>query len=241
GPGMDGIVRGLQAGDRFVARISYLAKGPEGDDLPADRKLADSHRFRILEVLEPSYPELGDEFAARVGKFESLEDLRKSLRESFRERFEKEAREQLETQARKELVERNEVDPPRYMVANIAIGILGAVEDTPGDEEQQKATSEIAFRLAESRAREYLVLRGIALAEGIEVSGEDIEKARREGESDASVRDRIRNARALELVTSAARIEEVPIEADRSADGEQDAGWEWILVEGDSDSGPGEG
>lgn len=238
GPGLDAIVTGLQAGDRFRARISYTEQ--DEDQGSGERKVADVHRFRLMEVLEPSYPELDDEFAGKVGKFETLESLRSSLAESFRERFDREAQEQLETQARKELVERNDVTPPRYIVGNIAVGILRSMEDVQGDEERERKAREFAWQLAETKAREYLILRGIARAEdAVVVTEEEIEAERREGESDASVRDRLRNRKALELVTSEAEVEEVSQDAETGVEGreggEQD--WEWILVEEASEEG----
>lgn len=232
GPGFDDLVRGLSAGDSFTARMVPA-------DTDADWK-GDPHTFSVLEVREPVLPELDDELAKKLGA-EDLEDLTGRIRSDLEERIEEDRKRFLEQQAVKELISANGFEPPKYMVDNLTRDFLGRLSDSEPDEE----TVEGARKVAADKVREFLLLRAVAEAEDIEVPQEDIEEEKSAEEDASSVRDRLRNRRALELILQSATI--TTREPDQSEEQQQNGQqspeqpWTWELADGDEPSGDGEG
>jgi trigger factor len=232
GPGFDALVKGLSAGDSFTARM--VPSDPQ-----ADWK-GDPHTFRVLEVREPVLPDLDDELAQKLGA-ENLEDLTGRIRSDLEERIEEDRRRFLEQQAVGELISTHGIEPPEYMVENLTRDFLGRLPD----EEPDGETVERARKVAADKVREFLLLRAVADAEGIEVAEEEVEGERSPEEDAASVRDRLRNRKALELILESATITtREPEEPDGGEEAGQDAQaqpWTWELADGEEPSADEEG
>lgn len=242
GPGFDGLVEGLSKGDTFVARMAPT--DPEAD------WEGDPHTFEVMEVREPVLPELDDELAKNLGA-EDLEDLTGRIRSDLEERMDEDRRRFLEQQAVSEVLKANGFEPPEYMVQNLTRDFLGRLQE----EEPDEKTVESARKVAADKVREFLILRAIADAEEIEVSEDEIAEERSEEEEASSVRDRLRNRKALELIIENATIKtREPEEEDSGteragAEAEAGAGqpWTWKRAEAggaegeDSGPAPGEG
>ena len=216
GPGFDGLLPGLSAGDRFSARMEF----------PGLEEEPPATEFSVVEVREPKYPELYDEFAKTAGGFESILQLREKLRENISEKHQAERRSFVESVALDSLLSANVFDPPSFMVDNLARDYSKRLEDGESTPETEKTIRE----LAERKVREFLILRQIAIVEGIPVSREELEKEAAGG-SVSSALDRLRNERALDLVLSNA-VETV---AEPQADNpdkhdEPGASWKWVAV-----------
>lgn len=234
GPGFDEMVEGMSAGDRVTARM--VPTDPEAD------WQGDAHSFEVIAVREPVLPELDDELAEKLGA-EDLEDLTGRIRSDLEERIEEDRRRFLEQQAVSAALEANEFEPPRYMVENLTRDFLGRLQEAEPDEK----TVESARKVASDKVREFLLLRAVAEAEGIEVTEEELSEETSEEEEASSVRDRLRNRKALELIIENATIktrepEEQPA-GEEPEEGVPEGGqpWAWKAVEpGEADEGEGE-
>ncbi|MCD4848540.1 MAG: trigger factor [Candidatus Aegiribacteria sp.] len=220
GTGFDELVLGAAAGTQFLARM----------DNDTEENLHPVHRFRIMDIRHPVLPELNDEFAKKAADVDSVEDLRKKVEESVRNRYEQEIVFLKEREAIDSLLESNPFDPPVYMVDNLTQDYLKRL----GEEEPGKETIEATKELALKKVREFLVLRAVALKENIEITEEDINTEKNSEESAASVLDRLRNRKAVELILDRADIiDKKPRKGkDKNTSGEEpDSSWHWISVE----------
>jgi trigger factor len=215
GRGLDGLLQGRTAGDSATARIEF--------DDPAEAEPGKPTVFTVREVLEPRLPALDDEFARRAGRFDSLSEMRSSIRERVAARWETDRREELEAQVVDGLIAANPFDPPAYMVDNLAEDFERNLEGGR-DEGTTRAIREIAAR----KVREFLLLRAVGIAEGLVPSEEDLAAEVRKGASRSSAVDRVRNRMAMELVLSGASI----VEREASGtEGRQEDRWSWKTCE----------
>ena len=221
GSGFDELVLGAAAGKQFLARMD----SDTGDDNPHP-----VHKFRITDIRHPVFPELDDEFAKKAADVDSVEDLRKKVEESVRNRYDQEIVYIKEREAIDSLLESNPFDPPVYMVDNLTKDYLERLgEEEPG-QETREATEELALK----KVREFLVLRAVALKENIEITEEDINTEKNPEESAASVLDRLRNRKAVELILDRADIIEKELRKGKDKDNsveEPESSWHWIGVE----------
>ena len=220
GTGFDKLVLGTAAGTQFLARMHS----------DTEDNLHPVHKFRITDIRHPVLPELNDEFAKKAADVDSVEDLRKKVEESVRNRFDQEIIYVKEREAIDSLLESNPFDPPAYMVDNLTKDYLERL----GEEEPGKETIEATKELALKKVREFLVLRAVALKENIEITEEDINAEKNPEESAASVLDRLRNRKAVELILDRADIIEKELRKgkNKNASGEEpESSWHWIGVE----------
>ncbi|MFO8183189.1 MAG: trigger factor [Candidatus Aegiribacteria sp.] len=229
GEGFDLLVTGVEPGYRFSARM-------ESDD--PDEKRNPVHSFLVTEVRRPVLPELDDEFAEKAAGVENMEELRNRVEESVKARYEQEVNYLKERTVLDSLLKSNPFDPPAYMVNNLKRDYLHRL----GEESPEDATVSAAEEIAEDKVREFLILRAVAGKEGIQVSPEEVEEEMGPEESKSSVLDRLRNARALELIIERADItEKEPEKSDGEAETSDKPGasWRWVLVE-EGETGAGE-
>lgn len=147
-------------------------------------------QFRVIvkEIKEKLLPELDDEFARQIGSFESLDELRKLLRDRLKEINEQQAEADLNNEIVKQYVDAVEVEIPEKMI----------------DREIDEMVTDLAYQLAqqgmtfdeymaylnqtpeqmresmkgdaEKRVKTRLVLEALAEKEGIKVSEEVLEE-----------------------------------------------------------------
>lgn len=210
-PGLDPALQGSKVGD-----IVEFETTVPGDETPL------SARALVKEVSEKVLPEADDAWAAENSEFETLDELREGLRSRLTELKKARARLLLRERALEALVALVPDEPPEALV----------------DAEIDERLHDLGHRLEAQRisAQQYLeaigtdrdglvaqlrpaavdavkadlALRGVAEAEAIEATDEDVDKeiaeiAQRLGESDASVRDRLERAGRLAAVRSELR------------------------------------
>ena len=220
GTGFDELVLGAEAGTQFLARM----------DSNTEDNLHPVHKFRVTEIRNPVLPELDDKFAKRAADADSMEDLRKKVEKSVKNRYNQEIVNIKEREAIDSLLESNPFAPPVYMVDNLTQDYISRLEEEEPGQETREATKELALK----KVREFLLLRAVALKEDIEITEKDINTEKNPEESAASVLDRIRNRKALELILDHADITEKELlkEKDKNASGEEPkSSWHWIGVE----------
>lgn len=223
GPGFDELAAGKVPGDRFSARMERTGDADPGP----------GHDFLVVRVMGPVLPPLDDEFAVKAAGAADLEELRAKVRESVSERYRQEVAGLKERQVLDALLEATPFEAPTYMVDNLTADYLERL----GEEDPDRTTREAAREMASRKVREFLLLRALAIREGLRVTPEEIEAERSPEESVSSVMDRLRNRKALELLLSRATItERTPGEGAPADAGEQDgdvppgSAWRWAPV-----------
>ena len=219
GTGFDELVTGAVPDLEFSARMDRDAS--EEDQPPV-------HRFRVTEVQRPVLPDLDDEFAEKAAGVKSLEELREKIEESIRARYDQEIVYLKERSVIDSILSSNPFDPPEYMVENLTQDYITRLgEDGPGQD-----TTAAAKELALDKVREFLILRAIAEKEKIDISDDLIEKEISSEESESSVRDRLRNKKAMELILDRADITEKEPEKNSETEADRpDSSWRWVKIE----------
>jgi len=179
-PGFHQALVGVKAGEERTFRLSM----PEGSSF----KEAE-FTVQVKQVFERLLPGLDDDLARTVGPFESLEALRKHLREQIREEKRRKAEEEYVEQVIEALVDGARVEYPPQALEEEIDGLMAQFEERVHRnlrmslEDYLKAVdkSEEALReelrpQAEERLRNGLVFAEFVTAEGIEVTEEEIEE-----------------------------------------------------------------
>lgn len=145
-----------------------------------------SFSVMVKEVKAKKLPELDDEFAKTVGEFESLDDLRKDLRERISEYKGQLVEQELRSRALQALVEASDLEPPEKLVDSEAQHRLAHIEEdlkragmTMEQFSERSGTTELSLRgdirtEAAKSVKAELLLEEIARGERFEVGEEDI-------------------------------------------------------------------
>lgn len=220
---------GLRKGESRSFVVSY----PADSSRPELAGRTIRHSVRLLEIRRKEVPALDDEFARSVDDTVSkLEELREKIRQQLIERREKEADEAVRRELLAQLLDQNRFSLPRRALRERALQkaekmirlLLERGADARDVEAKRSAVVETSYQLAERELRAALILEKIADLEGISVSEVelDAEIARRaarihhspadlrsrltkEGLLD-SIRDELRNRKALEMVVAHAQV-----------------------------------
>lgn len=143
-------------------------------------------KVKIKEIKVKQLPELDDEFARDIGDFESLEDLKKQIRENLEEQKERQADSLFQKKLFEKIAEEVEVDIPETMIKNEQElmfkdyswrlrqnGIdINQFLDHLGTSKEEWLEGQ--REVAEKRVRNNLILEAITKEEGIEVSEEEV-------------------------------------------------------------------
>ena len=192
----------------------------------------------VTAVRRKELPELNDQFASSVNEgFSSVDDLRADVRSKYEHETAHTTEDELRSGAMEQLVDRNRFDVPEFIVEKQMDSRLNSLLRQfagQGIDPRQlkidwKAAREAQRERAEREVRGSFVLDRIAEAEQIEVSEDEVNgeverlatsagqtaevlKARLTKEKALdSIKEQIRNRKALDLVVSSAeiRIEEI--------------------------------
>ena len=179
-PGFEEQVIGMKAGQEKDIEITF----PE-NYTPELAGAAVIFKVKVHEVKERQEPTLDDEFAKDVSEFETLEDLKKDLKEKLKTRRQEQAEKDYESAIIEALCEKLECDVPQAMIdyrANKMIedmanrlqgsglsleqylGMMGMNMDIMRAQAQVSAAQEVRTGLA---------LEAVAEAEGIVISDEE--------------------------------------------------------------------
>jgi trigger factor len=221
GAGFDELVTGVVPDFEFSARMD---RDTSDEDQPP------VHSFRVTEVKCPVLPDLDDEFAKKAAGVKNLDELRNKIEESVRARYDQEIVYLKERSVIDSILASNPFDPPEYMVENLSKDYMNRLgEEGPGQE-----TLSAAKELAENKVREFLILRAVAEKEKIDISDDLIEKETSPEESESSVRDRLKNRKAMELILDRADITEMEPQKNNETEADKedspDSSWRWLLL-----------
>jgi trigger factor len=140
-------------------------------------------RVKLHEIREEILPEIDDEFAKKLGKYETLDELKNAIKDNLNEGYNKRVEQELNEQVYKALIEKTEFELPESMVEYELNNIIDEVERTlkyynRSIEDQgltREALAEKHRETAEKKVRRHLILGKIIDQENLELSDQDLE------------------------------------------------------------------
>ena len=138
----------------------------------------------VKDIKEKVLPELNDEFAKNLGKFESLEDLRTAIRQELESNKRKRIDDEVWVQISDELLKRNPFEVPKGMVEQELQRMLDTIRFRLSSQNltlEQAGMDEHTFKernrqMAEKRVRTTILLERISHQEELKISDEELEQ-----------------------------------------------------------------
>src|SRR5882724_8551155 len=194
-PEVEERIMGMVAGETVDATVRF----PQ--DFPEEAKRGQSRDVRITlhEIKRQQLPELDDAFAREVGDFESLEALRKVVREDLERDAEREADAQVRRDLIEQIVQANRVVAPRPLVER-ALAVYAQAYGIPEDRWPDFAQE--LRPVAEAQVRRDLILDWLVEHHGLRATDAELaqkleEIAARRGTPGAGVRAALEKAKRL--------------------------------------------
>ncbi|WP_311376063.1 trigger factor [Anaerococcus lactolyticus] len=195
--GFEDQIIGHNVGDKFDVNVTfpedYQAKEFQGKDA--------KFVVEINSITEKQLPELDDEFAKDISEYDTLDELKNSLKEKLAEDKKAYAQNARENQAVAALVEKSEVTAPTSMVnkeidyemqnldqrlQGMGLSLSQYIELTKMDMSQIRGQYK---EQASARVKANLVIDEVVLKENIEVTDEEKEKELQETAKNYGVED----------------------------------------------------
>lgn len=145
-------------------------------------------KVRIKEIKEERIPALDDEFAKDVGEYETIDELKESIRNKLKEASKEETKDRFERNVTYKVVENASCELPRSMVENSLSEQLQNFKSSLTSQGikyddylvQRNITEEVVKQellpLAEYNTKQTLVLGKIAEVEGLSVTDEEVDE-----------------------------------------------------------------
>lgn len=139
---------------------------------------------KLHEIREEILPEADDEFAKKLGRYETLDDLKNAIKDNLNEGYQKRVEQELNEQIYEGLIEKTEFELPESMVDYELKNIIDEIEKTltyyNKSIEDQGMTKEMLAEkhreTAEKKVRRHLILGKIIDQENMELSDEELEE-----------------------------------------------------------------
>ena len=173
---------GLKVGDKKLVKVTfpedYQAEELKGKDAEFD--------VEILDIKTKEFPTVDDEFASEVSEFETLEELKASIREGLEEDANNRAKSELNNNLIKALADKAEIDIPEAMIES---SIDRLVKDFEQRIQQQGISKEMYLQMtgqeegairemfrdnAKNVVKNDLLIEAIVAKEGIESTEEEV-------------------------------------------------------------------
>jgi trigger factor len=212
-------LRGAVAGDERTFDVSY----PEDTQ---DKRLAGkifSYAVKVQSIKQKSLPELNDEFAKTLGEFQTVDDIRKAIREQMEAERKHEAEHGAKEKLVGELIQRNDFEVPESLIdQQIDIRIergLRALAAQGLTAEQMKKMDLNRLRVGQRDqaihdVKAALLLERVAEEENIQVSDEEFDRelealARQSKQTSEAVRARLTQDGGLDRIRTRIRSEKI--------------------------------
>src|SRR6266480_4108815 len=167
-PEVEERIMGMLPGETVDATVRFPSDFPE----EAKRGQPRDIRITLHEVKRQQLPELDDAFAREVGDFESLEALRKVVREDLEKEAEREADAQVRRDLIEQIVQANRVVAPRPLVER-ALAVYAQAYGIPEDRWPDFAQE---FRpVAEAQVRRDLILDWVVEHHGLRATAAELD------------------------------------------------------------------
>jgi trigger factor len=210
-------LRGASAGDERTFDVNY-------PDDTEDKRLAGktfTYAVKVQSIKQKSLPELNDEFAKQLGEFQTVDDLRKAVREQMESERKHEAEHAAKDKLVAELIQRNDFEVPDSLIEQqIDIRIergLRALAAQGLTSEQMKKLDLSRLRGAQREqaihdVKAALLLERVAEEENIQVGEEEFDReleslARQSKQTSEAVRARLTRDGGLDRIRTRIRNE----------------------------------
>jgi trigger factor len=209
-------LRGATPGEHKNFDVTYPSDYP-------DQKLQGktySYAVEILGIKEKKRPELNDEFAKDISEFQTIDELRKKVRENLDAARDQRIKDQTREKLIAKLVETHEFPVPQALVEHQMDSRLERTIRSLASQGVDPRAVNVDWVSLRSRQKDRavedvkaeLLLDRIATAENIDVTDEDVEKkieelAQRSGESATAVRANLTRQGTLDRMKSNLRSE----------------------------------
>jgi len=178
-PDLENAMIGMKKGEEKEVKVKFPAEYSE-------KELADKEalfKLKVKAVKERDMPKLDDEFAKDL-KLDNLAQLKDKVREGIKLEKEAAERARLKKEILEKLIERNSFETPPSLVANYLQSMISRtmegikqgklkVED-PTEATYEKLRDKYA-KVAETRAKEEIILDAVAKHENISVTAEELD------------------------------------------------------------------
>ena len=178
-PDLENAMIGMKKGEEKEVKVKFPAEYSE-------KELADKEalfKLKVKAVKERDMPKLDDEFAKDL-KLDNLAQLKDKVREGIKLEKEAAERARLKKEILEKLIERNSFETPPSLVANYLQSMISRtmegikqgklkVED-PAEATYEKLRDKYA-KVAETRAKEEIILDAVAKHENISVTAEELD------------------------------------------------------------------
>jgi trigger factor len=143
------------------------------------------YKVKLKEIQEEVLPEINDDLVKDLGQFETLDDVRTSIRENLEKGYARRIQHELSEQVFKNLLGKYEFEVPEAMIEGELNGIIAEAEQsfTANNTSLEEAglskdTLKTQYRdVAEKQARRHLILDKIIFQEKLELTDEELEKS----------------------------------------------------------------
>jgi len=210
-------LRGTNPGDERTFDVSY----PEDTQ---DKRLAGktfSYKVKVQAMKSKSLPELNDEFAKQLGEFQTVDDVRKAIREQMEAERKHHAEHEAKDKLVRQLIERNDFEVPESLTEQqIDIRLergLRALAAQGLTAEQMKKMDLNRLRAGQHDqalhdVKAALLLERVAEEENIQVSDEELSQelealARQSKQTSEAVRARLTRDGGLDRIRTRIRNE----------------------------------
>lgn len=143
------------------------------------------YKVTLKEIQEEILPEINDDMVKGLGRFETLDQVRDSIRENLEKGIHQRVKHELSEQVFQHLLEKYEFEVPDAMVEKELNGIISETEqaysanNTSLEEHglSRETLSEQYRDVAEKQARRHLILDKIITQEELDLTEEEMEKS----------------------------------------------------------------
>lgn len=173
-PGFEEALMGLKVGDEKDIELEI----PDSYPIEQYRGKQACFEVRVRQISQRQLPELDDEFAKDLGEYESLEQLRRRIREGLQEEADRRKQDAAKAALRNRLVEKHPIPVPERMIEaefryinalqNLELARLGTSFDALGDKGEILLNEN--RQRAQQRVRARLLLEKVAEKESMKLS-----------------------------------------------------------------------
>ena len=142
-----------------------------------------SFHVKLKEIREEILPEFDDEFAKKMGPYQTLDELKNAITDNLNQGYQKRTEQELNEQIYKGLIERCEFELPESMITYELEGIIDEIEKTltyynkslDSEGLTKEALAEKHRETAEKKVRRHLILDKIIRQEKLTLSDQELE------------------------------------------------------------------
>lgn len=143
------------------------------------------YKVRLKEIQEEILPEINDDLVKGLGKFETLDEVRDTIRDNMKKGYAQRIKHELSEQIFKTLLKKYEFEVPQAMIDGEMEGIIAEAEQAYSANNttlEEAGLSREMMRtqyvdVAEKQARRHLILDKIISQEKLELTDEELEKS----------------------------------------------------------------